>query len=38
MDLPVVSSRLVNIEQFDQYMRENGENEGRGLRDQFLVG
>ena len=37
MDLPRVTSKLVTVEQFPQYMAENSGNGSRGLRDQFLV-
>ena len=37
MGLPTVTSDLVAVEQFPQFVREKSENGSKGLRDQFLV-
>ena len=37
MDLPRVTSALVTVEQFPQYMKEKSENDYKALRDQYLV-
>jgi protein tyrosine phosphatase len=36
MGLPTVTSALVTVEQFPQFVREKNENGSKGLRDQFL--
>ena len=37
MGLPTVTSALVTVEQFPQFVREKNEDGSKGLRDQFLV-
>ena len=37
MDLPRVTSALVTVEQFPQYMKEKSDNDYKALRDQYLV-
>ena len=37
LDLPTVTSELVSVDQFPQYMADKMANGGKGLRDQYLV-
>lgn len=37
MELPTVTSELVTVDQFPQYMKEKNDNGSKELRNQYLV-